>query len=275
MRQRYGRKAAAFEVMMIVIVLVFAFPLYTAIVSSFKTEHQLYASPLGLPSPIHLSNFSQAWNAADIGQAFLNTAIITVTSVFGLVLFGSLAGYVIARRQQRLGTFAYYGFLVGLLLPPLLALIPLYDMIRSAGLIGTYWSLIFIYIGGQMPFTVFLFAGFMRSLSPVYEEAAMVDGAPTWRIYTSVVFPLIRPIVGTVMILNSAFIWNDFLNPLLYLTGSGKETLAVSIYSFVGIYTQQWNLIFAGAVLAALPMVGLFFVLQRSFLKSFGGVLAG
>jgi raffinose/stachyose/melibiose transport system permease protein len=275
MKKRYGRAAAAWEAVMILATLIYAFPLYTAVSSAFKSERQLDKSPLGLPSPIHFDTFSQAWRSADIGQAFLSTAIITVASVLGLVLFGSLAGYVIARRQQRMSTVAYYGFLVGLLLPPLLTLIPLYNMIRDAGLLGTYWSLIFVYIGGQMPFTVFLFAGFIRSLSPVYEEAAMVDGAPPWRIYTRIVFPLIRPIVGTVMILNSAFIWNDFLNPLLYLTGSGKQTLAISIYSFVGIYTQQWNLIFAGAVLAALPMIGIFLLLQRSFLKSFAGVLTG
>jgi raffinose/stachyose/melibiose transport system permease protein len=146
---------------------------------------------------------------------------------------------------------------------------------RTSHLIGTYWSLILIYIGGQMPLTVFLFAGFIRSLSPVYEEAALVDGAPRWMIYWRIVFPLMRPVVGTVMILNAAFIWNDFLNPLLYLAGSNKQTLAVSVYTFVGTYTQQWNLIFAGAVLAALPMIGIFLVLQRSFLKSFAGVLAG
>jgi raffinose/stachyose/melibiose transport system permease protein len=274
-RRRYGRRTAAFEGLMIVITLVFAFPLYIAVSSAFKTERQVYASPLGLPSPVQFGNFKEAWTGADIGQAFLSTTIITVASVFGLVVFGSLAAYVIARRAQRMSTIAYYGFLAGLLLPPLLTMIPLYDMIRDAGLLGTYWSLVIVYIGGQMPFTIFLFAGFMRGLPPVYEEAAMVDGASTWRIYLQIVLPLIRPIVGTVIILNGVFIWNDFLNPLLYLAGSGKQTLAVSIYSFVGVYSTQWNLIFAGVVMSALPMVGVFCLLQRSFLKSFAGVLKG
>lgn len=275
MRKRLRRVERAAEASMIILTLMFAFPLYVAVSSAFKTEHQLDASPLGLPSPIQFGNFSDAWRTASIGPAFLSTAIITVASVFGLVLFGSLAGYVIARRNQHLSTVAYYGFLIGLILPPLLALIPLYNLMQRSHLIGTYWSLILIYIGGQMPLTVFLFAGFIRSLSPVYEEAALVDGASRWTIYFRIVFPLIRPIAGTVMILNAAFIWNDFLNPLLYLAGSNKQTLAVSIYTFVGTYTQQWNLIFAGSVLAALPMVGIFLVLQRSFLKSFAGVLAG
>ena len=275
MKRRYTRKTAIFEVVMIATTLFLAFPLYIAVSSAFKTEQQVYASPLGLPSPVKFGNFREAWNGADMGQAFLSTTIITVISVLGLVVFGSLAGYVIARRRQRLSTIAYYGFLVGLLLPPLLTLIPLYTMIRDAGLLGTYWSLIIVYIGGQMPFTIFLFAGFMRSLPPVYEEAAMVDGASTWNIYVRIVLPLIRPIVGTVIILNAVFIWNDFLNPLLYLAGSGKQTLAVSIYSFVGVYSTQWSLIFAGVVMAALPMIGVFFLLQRSFLRSFGAVLKG
>jgi raffinose/stachyose/melibiose transport system permease protein len=205
----------------------------------------------------------------------LSTAIITVASVFGLVLFGSLAAYTIARRKERLSTVAYYGFLTGLLLPAQLALIPLYNLMHQAGLLGTYWSLIIVYIGGQMPFTIFLFAGFIRSLPRVYEEAAMVDGAGTVTIFLRIVIPLIGPILGTVMILNAVFIWSDFLTPLLYLTGSNKQTLAVSIYTFVGQYVQQWNLIFAGVVIASLPMVGLFLILQRSFIRSFAGVLQG
>lgn len=275
MSKRYTAKSALFEMFMILTTLFLAFPLYIAVSSAFKTEEQVYASPLGLPVPVHFGNFREAWVGANMGQAFLSTTIITVGSVFGLVAFGSLAAYVIARRTERWSTVAYYGFLVGLLLPPLLTMIPLYAMIRDAGLLGTYWSLIIVYIGGQMPFTIFLFAGFMRTLPIMYEEAAMVDGASTWSIYTKIVLPLIKPIVGTVIILNSVFIWNDFLNPLLYLAGSGKQTLAVSIYSFVGVYSTQWALIFAGVVMAALPMIGVFFLLQRSFLRSFEAVLKG
>jgi raffinose/stachyose/melibiose transport system permease protein len=275
MSKRYSARTALFEAFMIVVTLIFAFPMYIVVSSAFKSEHELNLSPLGLPNVLDIDNFAKAWDEAQMGSALLSTAIITVASVFGLVLFGSLAAYTIARRKERLSTVAYYGFLTGLLLPAQLALIPLYNLMHQAGLLGTYWSLIIVYIGGQMPFTIFLFAGFIRSLPRVYEEAAMVDGAGTVTIFLRIVIPLIGPILGTVMILNAVFIWSDFLTPLLYLTGSNKQTLAVSIYTFVGQYVQQWNLIFAGVVIASLPMVGLFLILQRSFIRSFAGVLQG
>jgi raffinose/stachyose/melibiose transport system permease protein len=135
--------------------------------------------------------------------------------------------------------------------------------------------MIVVYVGGQLPFTIFLFAGFMRSLPRDYEEAALVDGAGTMRVIFSIVLPLIRPIVGTVVCLDSVYIWNDFLVPLLYLSGSPHQTLAVSIYEFTGQYFEEWNLIFAGVVIAAVPMVAVFVLLQKSFLKSFAGVLKG
>jgi raffinose/stachyose/melibiose transport system permease protein len=156
-----------------------------------------------------------------------------------------------------------------------LTLIPLYVLLHDMHLLGTYWSMIVVYVGGQLPFTIFLFAGFMRSLPRDYEEAALVDGAGTMRVIFSIVLPLIRPIVGTVVCLDSVYIWNDFLVPLLYLSGSPHQTLAVSIYEFTGQYFEEWNLIFAGVVIAAVPMVAVFVLLQKSFLKSFAGVLKG
>ena len=273
MSKHYTKATVLLEAVMICATLLFAFPLYVAIVGSLKSPHDVAASPLGLPLHPVFANFSQAWNEADMGAALLSTVIIAVLSVVGLVTFGSAAAYVLARRKQKLSTFAYYGFLIGILLPSQLVLIPLYVLLHSMHLLGTYWALILVYIGGQMPFTIFLFAGFIRSLPRMYEEAAFVDGAGLIRVLFSIVLPLIRPVVGTVVVLDSVFIWNDFLTPLLYLSGSHEQTLAVSVYQFTGQYFEQWNLIFAGVVIAAMPMVGVFFMFQRSFLKSFRGII--
>ena len=275
MRTRYTRRTGALESLMICAALLFVVPLYLAIVGSLKSPHDIAASPLGLPFHPDFANFADAWNEADMGAALLSTVIITVLSCCGLVVFGSLAAYVIARRNQRMSTIAYYGFLVGIVLPPQLTLIPLYVLLHDMHLLGTYWSMIIVYIGGQLPFTIFLFAGFMRSLPRDYEEAAVVDGASTMRVIFSVVLPLIRPVVGTVVCLDAVYIWNDFLVPLLYLSGSPHETLAVSIYEFTGQYFEEWNLIFAGVVIAAVPMIAVFVLLQKSFVKSFAGVLKG
>ena len=163
----------------------------------------------------------------------------------------------------------YILFLLGIILPFQLALVPLYRMVKDAGLLGTYTSMIIFYTGLQAPFTIFLYTGFLRALPREYGEAALVDGATHWQSFRRVTFPLLRPITGTVIILNAVFIWNDFLTPLIYLGGSPNETIPVVVYQFVGQYVSNWGYIFAAVVLATLPMLLLFLLLQRFVIKGF------
>ena len=163
----------------------------------------------------------------------------------------------------------YILFLLGIILPFQLALIPLYRLVEDAGLLGTYTSMVLFYTGLQMPFTIFLYTGFLRALPREYGEAALVDGASHWQSFHRVTFPLLRPITGTVIILNAVFVWNDFLTPLIYLGGSPNETLPVVVYQFVGQYVSNWGYIFAAVVLASLPMLLLFLILQRFVIKGF------
>jgi raffinose/stachyose/melibiose transport system permease protein len=169
----------------------------------------------------------------------------------------------------------YIIFLLGIILPFQLALVPLYRMVKDAGLLGTYSSMVVFYTGLQAPFTIFLYTGFLRALPREYGEAALVDGATHWQSFRRVTFPLLRPITGTVIILNAVFIWNDFLTPLIYLGGSPNETIPVVVYQFVGQYVSNWGYIFAAVVLATLPMLLLFLLLQRFVIKGFSTGLKG
>lgn len=163
----------------------------------------------------------------------------------------------------------------GLLLPFQLALIPLYQTIRDLGLLGTVWSLVLFYSGLQVPFSVFLYTGFLRALPRGYEEAALIDGCGPLRAFRSVVFPQLRPITGTVVILNTIFVWNDFLTPLLYLSGSPQQTIPVAIFGFVGQYTSQWQLVFAGLVIGVAPILVAYFLMQKHIIKGFAGGIKG
>jgi raffinose/stachyose/melibiose transport system permease protein len=156
-----------------------------------------------------------------------------------------------------------------------LALVPLYRMVKDAGLLGTYTSMVVFYTGLQAPFMIFLYTGFLRALPREYGEAALVDGATHWQSFRRVTFPLLRPITGTVIILNAVFIWNDFLTPLIYLGGSPNETIPVVVYQFVGQYVSNWGYIFAAVVLATLPMLLLFLLLQRFVINGFSKGLKG
>jgi raffinose/stachyose/melibiose transport system permease protein len=167
----------------------------------------------------------------------------------------------------------YILFLLGIILPFQLALVPLYRLISDAGLLGTYTSMVLFYTGLQVPFTIFLYTGFLRAMPREYGEAALVDGATHWQSFRRITFPLLRPITGTVIIFNAVFIWNDFLTPLIYLGGSANETLHVVAYQFVGQYVSNWGYIFAAVVLATLPMLVLFLLLRRYGIKGFSSGL--
>jgi raffinose/stachyose/melibiose transport system permease protein len=169
----------------------------------------------------------------------------------------------------------YLLFLLGIVLPFQLALVPLYRFMKDAGLLGSYTSMVLFYTGLQIPFTIFLYAGFLRALPREYGEAALVDGANHWQSFTRVTFPLLRPVTGTVIILNAVFIWNDFLTPLIYLGGTPNETLPVVVYQFVGQYVSNWGYIFAAVVMASLPILVVFLLLQRYVIRGFTSGLKG
>jgi raffinose/stachyose/melibiose transport system permease protein len=274
-RFRYGARTFGLELLMIAVALLFLFPVYVLVSLSFKSPSEISAAGLGLPKHFATSNYPNAWNGATLGAAFVNSTLITVGSLLALIVLGSLAAYYLARTRSRMGYRTYILFLAGIILPFQLALVPLYKLMKDSGLLGTYWSMILFYTGLQLPFTVFLYTGFLRAMPREYGEAALVDGASHWQSFKRVTFPLLRPITGTVIILNAVFVWNDFLTPLIYLGGTPNETVPVVVYQFVGQYTTQWGLIFATVVLAILPMLALFLLLQRYVIKGFESGLKG
>jgi raffinose/stachyose/melibiose transport system permease protein len=166
-------------------------------------------------------------------------------------------------------------FLLGLMIPGQLGMVPLYILMRDLGLLQSHLSLIIYYAGSLMPMTVFLYAGFLKTVSPTFEEAAKIDGAGWWQTFSRVVFPLLRPVTGTVIIINTINIWNDFLTPMLYLAGTPNRTLPVAVFSFQGEFASEWGLIFAGMVIAALPVLIVYFFLQRHIIQGFAGGLKG
>ena len=274
MHLRYTWKTGVLEFVMIVVAILFFIPAYVLINLSLRASNDP-AGPLALPTTFTLKNYGDAWVQGNLGNALVNSASVTVLSVLGLVVFSSLAAYPLARVTRAWGRVAYFGFLGGLLLPFQLALIPLYQTMRDLGLLGTIWGLVLFYIGLQMPFSIFLYTGFLRALPSEYEEAAAIDGAGPFAIFWRVVFPLLRPITGTVIILNVILVWNDFLTPLLYLSGSGVETIPVTLYSFVGQYVSQWNLVFAGLVISIAPILIVYFALQKTVIQGFASGLKG
>jgi raffinose/stachyose/melibiose transport system permease protein len=275
--ERYGRGTLVREVALLLVAAVFCLPFYVLIAIALQTSAQVDRAPLSLPDPVRLGNFSEAWSSAQggLGHGLESSLIITVASVAALVALGSLCAYTLARRQSRLGDLVYILFVLGIILPAQLAIIPLFIAMRHFGLVGNYAGMIVLNIGLLMPLTVFLYTGFIRALPRDYEEAAWVDGAGILQTYAKVVFPLLLPVTATVALLVSVVIWNEFFVVLIFLGGSRYQTVTVAVYSLVGDNANVWNVVFAGVVIAIAPVLALFVVAQRQLMRGFSSGVKG
>jgi raffinose/stachyose/melibiose transport system permease protein len=192
-----------------------------------------------------------------------------------LVVVGSAAAYFIARAAPRITWPIYMLYLGGMTLPFQLALIPLYALMRDVSLLGTPYSVILFNAGINLPLTIFLYAGYIRTIPLAYEESARIDGASDFQVFTLVLFPMLRPVTGTVLIIAGVFMWNDFMIPLLYLSGSNWATIPVRIYSFVDTYVTEWGNVFASLLIGIAPVVVMFLLLQRHMIKGFASGVKG
>ena len=200
---------------------------------------------------------------------------MTVGSVLIVLAVSSLAAYPIARSTAHWSRGMFLLIMLGLILPFQLAALPLYQTMRDLGLLGTVWSLILFYAGLQVPFTTFLYVGFLRALPRDFEDAALIDGCTSLSAFRFVVFPMLKPITVTALVLNAVIVWNDFFTPLLYLSGSSQQTVPVALAGFVGQFVSDWNLIFAALLISIVPILAVYFALQRSIINGFAGGLRG
>lgn len=257
------------------ITLVFLIPVYVLVNLSIRPAGDLTPAIIPSANPT-FDNFIEAWNSSSLPSGIVTSLIVTALSCVVVLILGTMAAYPLARSTARLSTTTYFVFLAGLLLPFQLATIPLYTQMRDIGLLGSVWSLVIVYAGVQMPFTIFLLTTFIRSSVPLeFEEAAQIDGCSPLGTFWHVVVPLLRPAIGTCLILNSVGIWNDFFTPLVFLAGSGQVTIPMAIYQFVGQYVNNWPLIFASLIISMIPILAVYLLFQRYIIRGFAGGLKG
>jgi raffinose/stachyose/melibiose transport system permease protein len=272
--KRYRLRTFGLELAMIAVALVVGFPVYVLINLAVRAPSDA-SSPIRPTTAPTLGNFSEAWEQGRLGGALANSVVVTVISVVIVLAVCSLAAYPLARVTARWSRGMFLLIMLGLLLPFQLAALPLYQTMRDLGLLGTPWALVLFYSGLQVPFTVFLYVGFLRALPRDFEDAALIDGCTPLQGFRYVVFPMLKPVTVTALVLNAVFVWNDFFTPLLYLSGSAQQTMPVAIAGFVGQYVSDWNLVFAALVISILPILAVYFALQRSIINGFAGGLRG
>jgi raffinose/stachyose/melibiose transport system permease protein len=275
---RYRRTTLVIEILMILAAVIMLLPFWLLLITAFKSGDEVLTTPAILPSSHPtLTNFTALFSdqtgQGNIFQALLSSVLITVGSILGLVVLGSLAAYVFARSTRRWSTQAYYLFVVAIILPTQLGTLPLYIGAQRLGLVGTPWGMVLIYTGILLPLSVFLYAGFFRNLPRDYEEAASMDGATPFQVFRHVVFPLMSPATGSVAILAGLIVWNDFFSALIFLNGSRYQTLPVMTYNFVGALVSQWNLIFAVVIVSMIPILAFYVFAQKRFIQGYAGGL--
>lgn len=247
-------------------------PLLTMVGNSFRTHFDIASDPWPIPVNPTVENYVNAWNEASFGTYALNSLLVTFSSLALSTLVSVPAAYAIARWRFR-GRTALEGlFTSGLLIPFMLAILPMFYLMDWLRLIDSPLSLILIYGANGIPFTIFVLVSFFRHLPGELEEAALIDGASHLTVFTRVMLPLVRPAIATVLIFRFVPIWNDFLIPLVMLRSRENYTLGVGLTTFFGEYQTDWASLFAGLVIATVPLLVLFIVATRQIVD---GLTAG
>lgn len=248
-------------------------PLVIVFSSSLRVpENQ--ASPLILFSQFSLESYRKAFGNMNYPMEFLNSFMTTAGSVVLIVLFATMAAYPIGRIKSKFARFLYFFFISGLIVPSQMVIVPIAQMISRLNIPNTRFTPMLMFITCSMPFSVFLYTGFMKSVPVEIEESAYLDGANLWQRFSVVVFPLLKPATVSTIITQGLWIWNDYFYPMVFISKKNQYSLPVGMIQFLGDKENpaQWNVLFAACVLCALPLIILFTLLQKQFIN---GIAAG
>lgn len=252
--------------------LVVLVPIWTLLINSVKPRLEIFKHPFSLPSEFTFSGYINAWNAGRFDIYFRNSFVITVLSLAIVLFLGSLCAYGLASWKSRWSTFLYIFFIAGLMIPIRLGTINLFQIVIALHLENTIWSLLPVYVAMSLPISIFVLTEFIRQLPGELRDAAYVDGASEWRIYRSVVLPLVRPALATVAIFNLIPIWNDLWFPLIFIREESQRTVMLGTTLLFGQYQTNWTNILAVLTLSALPLLVLYLLMSKQFIK---GLTAG
>ena len=267
-RQPYTKTPAVVQVLMTMLAALFLAPLFIIVNYSFKTKKELYInSPLSLPQSFQLDNYVKAIDKLNMGTTYINTFIYTAVSVFVLAMLCGITAWAIARCKHRFFKFCYIYFIVGILIPYQALFLPIYTIGFKMHLTNTRFGIIFMYVATGISFGVFLMNSFMSTVPVELEEAARIDGCSVFKTYFSIVLPLLKPAMATLIIMQSFQIWNDYLLASLYVSKKQLKTLTVAIQSLFSAQTSDYTTAMAAIVLSVLPIAVLFMCLQKYFIK--------
>jgi len=254
-------------ILLLIFAVIAIFPIYMALINSFKTQGEIFTSALSLPESWSFENYLAVFQQIDFLGSVWNTIIVTAVGLIGIVICGSLAGYKLARTPGKLSNIIFTLFLASMLVPFHAIMITLSRIANGLSIQNSLIGLGFIYIGLGVNMAIFLYHGFVKTIPKELEEAAQIDGCGELKIFVKIIFPLLKPITATVLILNVLWLWNDFLLPLIMLTDVNNHTLMLAINALFGEFNTDWPRVLAALILTSIPVVIFYIIFQKHILK--------
>lgn len=239
------------------------YPAVWMVLSALKSNREIFRHPFALPADWRWSNFAEAWEKGGLGGLYLNSVIVTASAVTLTVCCATAAAFAFSRLEFPGRRWLFRLLLLGLLLPPPVVAIPLFTILRDMGLLNTLWALILSGSAWSLSLTIFIMHGYFNSIRPDMEEAAMLEGANIWQIFRDISVPMVWPSMLTLAIVNTINIWNELMFALLFVVDEDKRTLPVGLIRFFGRYSTDYAMVFAALTITTVPILLLYFLLQR------------
>ncbi|MBM7586306.1 raffinose/stachyose/melibiose transport system permease protein [Bacillus pakistanensis] len=272
MNPNYTKKTFVLEIIGILLGIIFLIPFYFVFINSVKGFSEILIDAAAWPKEFLFTNYVKVWDVINFPRAFWNSVIITVVSNIGLVVISSMAAWKMVRTPGKFSKILFVLFVSAMVIPFQTVMIPLMKLGGTLGITNSIPGLIIMYFGFGVPLSLFLYHGFVKTVPIEIEESAKMDGCSEFGVFWRIVFPLLKPITVTVIILNTLWIWNDFLLPLLVLQDAELRTIPLATSSFFAQYTKQWDMGLAALVLGITPIIIFFLFLQKHIIK---GIASG
>ena len=250
------------------------FPLLVILINSFKTRKAIFREPLALPTPdtFSLVGYETVLKQGDYFGYFQNSLIVTIGSLFFILLFGAMAAFALSEYRFRGNTLMGLYLALGIMIPIRLGTVAILQFMVAAGLVNTLTALILVYTASGLPLAVFILSEFMRQVSADLKDAGRIDGLSEYRIFFRLVLPLVRPALATVAVFNMIPIWNDLWFPLILASGEETKTLTLGSQVFIGQFVTNWNAVLSGLSLAILPVMILYVIFSKQLIR---GITSG
>lgn len=254
------------------LLVLFLIPFFLVLLNSLKVNKEIILNPLALPEKMNFEGYAKAFSNMNYVQTFTNSLVITLLSIVLIILFAVMCAYLFARNNWKINKILFMLMVTSMIIPFQTIMIPIVRNFSAINAVDNIFMVVVFYIGAHISMAVFMFQGFIKGIPAELDEAATIDGCNDFQILFKIIFPLLKPIISTVAVLDILAIWNDFLLPYILLQSNKLKTLPLMTYSFFGQYSVDYSLVCSGLIMSILPVIIIYALLQKQIID---GVVAG